>query len=102
MISWQNHPVLKELPVFVNNLDDLKKIAETITFSKRFPGINDLKFDVVVRKHKGGFYDHSGMYYTLMQQFNVSIAFSDILGFVVRSGQINSQFIVTARMGFQE
>ena len=72
VISWQNHPVLKELPVFVNSLDDLKKIAETITFSKRCPEINDPKFDVVVRKHKGRFHDHSGMYYTLMQQFNVS------------------------------
>jgi len=59
VVNWQNHPVLKQPPVFVNNLDDLKKIADTITLSKRCLWINDPKFDVVVRKCKGRFYDHS-------------------------------------------
>ena len=65
VINWQNHPVLKELPIFVHSLSDLKRIAEVITLSKRFPGINDPKFDVIVRKHKGRFYDNSGMHYNI-------------------------------------
>jgi len=53
VVNWQNHPVLKELPVFVNNLDDLKKIADAIIYSKCWSRINDSKFDVVFRKYKG-------------------------------------------------
>ena len=60
VVNWQNHPVLKELPVFVNSVEDLQTTADAITFSKRCPGISDPKFDAIVRKRKKRFYDHSG------------------------------------------
>lgn len=60
VIHWKVHPPLKELPVSVSTINDVKEIVETINYSKLCPGINDEKFNILLAKHKGRFFDCSG------------------------------------------
>jgi len=45
--------------------DDVKEIVKTMNYSKRCRGINDEKFNLLLIKHNGKFFDHSGKLYVM-------------------------------------
>ena len=52
-LNWRNHPLFKELPV------DVKAGTNAIDDAKQCEGISDKRFDILVTKHKGKFFDFS-------------------------------------------
>ena len=60
VINWKTNPVLKELSSVITTPDDVKEVVETINYSKRCRGINEEKFNPLLTKHNGRFFDRSG------------------------------------------
>ena len=60
ILDWKEHPVLMQLPLHIKTIDDVKKVTGKIDCAKDCNGINDPKFDLLVTKHKGRFFDRSG------------------------------------------
>ena len=63
VIQWKSHPVLKDLPVFINSINDVREVTDTIDYAKHCPGINDGKYNSLVASHKGKFYNRAGEVY---------------------------------------
>ena len=56
-LNWRSHPVFKELPVKLASRNDVKMVTNIIDDAKQCEGISDKRFDVLVTKHKGKFFD---------------------------------------------
>lgn len=60
VLNWKCHPVFKDLPIHLMSRNDVKEITDTIDDCKQCEGISDKKFDILVTKHRGKFFDFSG------------------------------------------
>lgn len=60
VLDWKVHPVFMHLPLHVKTVDDVEKVTGEIDCAKYCNGIDDPKFDQLVTKHKGRFFDVSG------------------------------------------
>ena len=65
ILDWKEHPVLMQLPPHMKTVDDVKKVTGEIDCVKHCSGINDPKFDQLVTKHKGRFFDRSGKIHSI-------------------------------------
>ena len=59
-LNWQNHPVFKEMPAKLVSQNDVKAVTDTIDDAKQCEGISDKRYDSLVIKYKGKFFDFSG------------------------------------------
>jgi len=60
ILDWKKHPVLMHLPLHIKTIDDAKEVIGEIDYAKHCNGIDDPKFDQLVTKHKGRFFDRCG------------------------------------------
>ena len=60
ILDWKKHPVLMRLPLHIKTIDDAKEVISEIDYAKHCDGIDDPKFDQLVIKHKGKFFDRCG------------------------------------------
>lgn len=49
-----------QLPLHIKTIDNAKEVTDEIDYAKHCNGIDDPKFQQLVMKHKGKFFDHSG------------------------------------------
>ena len=59
VIHWKS---FKELPVFLNTINDVKEVTYTIDCAKHCPGINGARYNLLVASHKGKFYNCAGKF----------------------------------------
>lgn len=62
VVLRHEHPVLQLLPAYLHSGDEIKEVADTIDACHYCKGINDQKFHPLIVKHKGRFYDYTGLF----------------------------------------
>ena len=65
ILSRDHHDLLQALPVHLRSVSDVKLVTDLINACKNCKGIDEEKYETLIEKQKGRFYDYSGVYYVM-------------------------------------